>query len=1230
MHKSYRTEVDSNCISNEYELSNAQKRIWFHQEVNKQSTAYNLSKIITFETVVDIGVLEKTVNYMIQRHEALRTVIKEYNGIPKQVIKKYSPIKLSVIDLGSEQGEELLQSYINKDNNYVFDLAEKLFFIRLYKLEEEKYVLYLAFHHIIFDGWSQKIFDKELMFIYHAFLNNNQPELPEIKKQHLEWINEKKAWLQTDESNCMKHYWMAEIGGDVPKLEMPIDFARPKEKSFRGKYVTERIKGADVLVQIAKRNEVSMHVLLLTVYVLLLHKVTAQQDIVVGIPFAERSEKEIENTIGVFINTLPIRIQFEKLTDFYELLAYVKKKNSTAICNGKYPYDLMMEMVNSERDIAIESLYSTLFQYYDLLPMENGSSLFDLSFLCRISGEYLEFRINYSTDVLKVETVNGLAKYYINLIKQIIEKGVDVSLENMELMDIEEKREVICKFNDTKILYDKHLTLNQFFENQVDKTPNAVAVLFNGYTYTYRNINDRANRLARVLRKNGVMEGCIVAIMMERCVELVVSVLAILKAGGAYLPIDLAYPKERIDYILYDSKASWLVTRKQDYHEINFDGKVFCADDDFCDEESSNLVCVNESHSIAYVIYTSGTTGIPKGVLVEHRSVINRLLWMKQNIFEDTKQIFVLKTTYVFDVSVYELFMWYLVGGKLCVLLPGEEKNPKAIIESIDRYKITAIHFVPTMLHAFLQYVEASQTSNKLKTLLFIFSSGEVLQINQVELCLRIFKKTSLQLYNLYGPTEAAIEVTACNCFKTNYYRSVPIGTPISNVRIYIVDKNNNIQPVGIPGELCIAGDALARGYLNKPELTRKKFEIHPFSEKQNPFYHETVIYRTGDLAKWRYDGTIEYIGRLDSQVKIHGYRIELDDIRSNILKHDKISDAVVIINSKKQICMFFVSQCKLVPQDLRTFLSQYLPDYMIPTCYCQLNHLPLNHNGKIDVSALENIEVQQDVIGYEPVVSELQDEIKTIWSELLGISKNTIHVTDRYFALGGNSILLIQLQRLLMTRLGVEIDLVDLFTFNTIEKIERYILEKRLQSCVGDNRNEECCVKSEYSVLKMSLKEVFDRYYASKSMHYNSVNIVLFAAFLTLIADLSDSLILVVRQMAIKGEIINNPSPIDLSMINNFNSFIELIIGLKCEEGDFTVCLAPINWKEERMTINVTFVNRDVAITEFSSKGIIIFGDYRNEEIKIGCSRDYVGDSVIRILMNKYMKIIEAIIHNM
>ena len=1229
MHKSDRTEVHSNCISNEYELSNAQKRIWFHQEVNQQSTAYNLSKIITFETVVDIGVLEKTVNYMIQRHEALRTVIKEYNGAPKQIIMKYSPTKLSMIDLCSEQGDEVLQSYINEDNNNAFDLTEKLFLFRLYKLNEEKYVLYLAFHHIIFDGWSQKIFDKELMLIYHALLHNNQPELPEIKKQHLEWINEKKAWLQSDESNRMRRYWIAEIGGYIPKLELPIDFATPKEKSFRGEYVTERIIGADILAQIAKRNEVSMHVLLLTVYFLLLHKITGQQDIIVGIPFAERSEKEIENTIGVFINTLPIRIQFEKLTDFYDLLALVKKKNSNAICNGKYPYDLMMEMVNSERDIAIESLYSTLFQFYDLLPMENGSSLFDLSFLCRISREYLEFRINYSTDILKQETVNRLAKYYINLIKQIIEMGVDVSLENVELMDIEEKREVIYRFNDTKTSYDKHLTLNQLFENQVEKTPDAVAVLFNRCTYTYRNINDMANRLAHVLRKNGVMEGSIIAIMMERCVELVVSVLAILKAGGAYLPIDLAYPKERIDYILYDSKTNWLVTRKQDYHEINFDGKIFCADDDFSDEESSNLVCVNESQSIAYVIYTSGTTGIPKGVLVEHRSVLNRLLWMKQDILRGTDQIFVLKTTYVFDVSVFELFMWFLVGGKLCVLLPGEEKNPKAI-ESIERYNITAIHFVPTMLHVFLQYVEASQTSNKLKTLLFIFSSGEALQINQVELCHRIFKETSLQLYNLYGPTEATIEVTACNCFKTNYNRSVPIGNPISNVRIYIVDKYNNIQPVGITGELCIAGDALARGYLNKPELTQKKFEIHPFSKKQNPFYHENVIYRTGDLAKWRYDGTIEYIGRSDSQVKIHGYRIELGDIRSNILKHDKITDAVVIINAKKQICMFFVSQCKLVPQDLRTFLSQYLPDYMIPTCYCQLNHLPLNHNGKIDVSKLENIEVRQDGVEYEPVVNEVLDEIKTIWSELLGINKNTIRVTDRYFALGGNSILLIQLQRLLMTRLGVEIDLVDLFTFNTIEKIERYILEKRLQTCVGDDKNAEHHMKSECLVLKMSLKEMIDRYCDAKNLHPKNVSIVLFAAFLTLIANLSDSLILVVRQMVIKGEIINNPSPIDLSMVDNFNSFIELISGLKCDEGDFAVHLTPINWKAERVTINVTFVNQDVAITEFNSKDIIIFGDYKNEEIRIGYSRNYVEDSVIRILMNKYMKTIEAIMYNM
>lgn len=1218
------------AISNEYELSNAQKRIWFQQELNHSSTAYNLPKLYTFEYAVDIGVLEKTLNYMIQRHAALRTIIKEQNGIPKQMIRDYSPVKIPLINLNCGQGDELLQHYIEQDNKYVFDLSKQLYLFRLYQLHEKKYVLYLSFHHIIYDGWSQKIFDREFELIYDAFLHDRQPQLPKIKKQHLEWIYEKKIWLQTNECSYMEKYWTGEMGELIPKLELPIDFVRTKTRSYQGDYVTASTKGADILRQLAKKNGVSTHVLLLTVYFLFLHKLTGQNDIIVGIPYAERSEKDIENTIGIFINTLPVRIRFDKLKSFYDLLGYVKEKNSGAVKNGKYPFDLIIEKVNPERNKDSEALYATLFQYYDLLPMENGSSLFDLMFLCRMNGENLELRMNYSTDVLKKETVKRYAKYYINLIKQVIESEGAISLTKMELMDMEEKREVICGFNNTEVLYDKHTTLNQLFEKQAEKTPDAIAILFDGCTYTYRQINEMANRLAHVLRRNGVKDGSLVVIMMERCVELITGVLAILKAGGAYVPIDLTYPKERIDYILGDSKSSWLITRKQHCHEISFDGMILYADNDFSKEERGNPVCINESESIAYVIYTSGTTGIPKGVLVEHRSLINRLLWMKKAISLDANQIFVQKTTYTFDVSAYELFIWFFTGGKLCVLRPGEEKDPQAIIEAVEQYKITAIHFVPSMLQAFLQYVEVSNTNGKLKTLQSIFSSGETLQVDQVELCRNIFKNTSLQLYNLYGPTEAAIDVTACNCFDIHYERSIPIGRPISNVRIYIVGKNNTIQPVGIPGELCIAGDALARGYLNKPELTHQKFERNPFDETQNPFYHETVIYKTGDLAKWRYDGTIEYIGRLDSQVKIHGYRIELGEIRSNILKHNKISDAVITVNSKQQICVFFISQYKLEAQELQGFLARYLPDYMIPACYCQVDYFPLNHNGKIDVRKLSTMEIKQDIHGHEPVVNELQDEIRTIWSELLGIEKHAICITDRYFDLGGNSILLIQLHRLLMTKLGVKIGIVDLFTYNTIEKIEQYIIEQRQHSYFAKNNNTDCLKKRKYAIYKVNRREMIDGCLNGSLSNYNiDLSCVLFSAFLTLMANLSGSLVLAVRRLVIKGKEVPNPRPIDLSMVINFDSFIELMDDMNCNSGNFVLYLNPVNLRMENVAISAVFVSPNI-LPEFDSGDGFIYFTYEEEEIGIYYPESDFNEYVIRMLINGYVKTIEAILNNM
>jgi fengycin family lipopeptide synthetase D len=603
-------------------------------------------------------------------------------------------------------------------------------------------------------------------------------------------------------------------------------------------------------------------------------------------------------------------------------------------------------------------------------------------------------------------------------------------------------------FNDTKAEYPKEETINRLFIQQAARTPNKRAVSFGSSSMTYREVDERSNMLANTLIKKGACAEKIVAVLMERSLEMSTALMAILKSGAAYLPINPDNPVERIKFMLEDSGAVLLLTQEKfiswiTEQDIIPEEKLVNLNDDSLYSGCSVIDCenVNNSHSPAYIIYTSGSTGTPKGVIIEHYSLINRLNWMQKMYPIDEGDVILQKTPYTFDVSVWEQFWWALNGAAVHFLEPGGEKDPEAIVQAIEEHKITTMHFVPSMLNMFLEYIDGKVDLKRLKTLKQVFASGEALGAQQVMRFNRLLlRENGTKLHNLYGPTEASIDVSYFDCSIDKEYEEIPIGKPIDNIHLYVIDKNNRLCPIGVPGELCIAGDGLARGYLNREQLTFEKFVPNPFSSITN----YPLMYKSGDLAKWMPDGNIQYLGRLDFQVKIRGNRIELGEIEAELLKHTAIKEAVVAaIDNKggsKDLCAYYVSDEELTVNELRAFLAKNLTEYMIPAYFVKLDKIPLSSNGKADRKALPKPEGIKINTGTEYVAANTATEkkLEALWKELLNI--DTVGINDNFFDLGGNSLLLVSMHSKLEEEYKIGIKVTDLFANPSISSLAQFI----------------------------------------------------------------------------------------------------------------------------------------------------------------------------------------------
>ncbi|MBW4564792.1 MAG: amino acid adenylation domain-containing protein [Mojavia pulchra JT2-VF2] len=1034
-------------------LSFAQQRLWFLSQLEPNSSAYNIPTAVRLTGKLNIAALSKSLNEIIRRHEILRTTFTVVDGEAIQVIGKGENFTFSVIDLQALSEEKKQQEVLNLaalEAQKPFDFLQgQLLRASLLQLAETDYVVLLTMHHIVSDGWSTGIFIKELTALYTAFSQGQASPLPELPIQYADFATWQRRWLQGEVLQTQLDYWKQQLGGNLPILELPSDRPRPPIPSKNGatqpfhlsQSLTEKLK------DLSKQEGVTLFMTLLAAFKVLLYRYTQQEDIIVGTPIANRNRAEIEGLIGFFVNTLVLRTNLGNNPSFRELLQQVREVTLGAYAHQDLPFERLVEELQPGRDLSHSPLFQVMFVLQNAttepiklpeltlqeLRLEKNTAKFDLTLSLSETETGLQGDLEYNTDIFNADKITRMWSHFQVLLEGIV-SNPQQCLSELPLLTANEQHQLLVEWNNTEIDYPQDQCIHQLFEAQVEKTPDAVAVVFENQQLTYRELNTRANQLAHYLQKLGVRPEVLVGICVERSLEMVAGLLGILKAGGAYVPLDPAYPKERLGYMLADTQVSVLLTQKHllDTLPAHSAQTVYLDQDEnlFVTQSTANPISQATSENLAYVIYTSGSTGKPKGAMNTHKGLGNRLLWM-QDTYQLTASDRVLqKTPFSFDVSVWEFFWPLLTGASLVIAKPGGHQDSRYLVQLIAQEKITTIHFVPSMLQVFLEETELEQCGSLKR----VICSGEALSFDLQQ---RFFERFNAELHNLYGPTEAAIDVTYWACQPNSNEKTVPIGRPIANTQIYILDKHLQPVPIGVSGELHIGGVGLARGYWNKPELTQEKFISSPFESGH-------FLYKTGDLARYLPKGDIEYLGRIDHQVKLRGFRIEIGEIEAAIHQHPEIREVVVIVTEDRQDAKRLVAY--VVPQstdisvlELRNFLKAKLPDYMIPSAFVVLEEFPLTSNGKIDRRALPVPDtIQQSEENTSLILTPVQEILAGIWADILAIKQVRIH--ENFFELGGHSLLATRVISQIRKVFKVELPLRCLFESPTVAELAEEI----------------------------------------------------------------------------------------------------------------------------------------------------------------------------------------------
>ncbi|MBI7180995.1 amino acid adenylation domain-containing protein, partial [Pseudomonas aeruginosa] len=1023
----------------ELPLSHAQQRMWFLWKLEPESAAYHLPSVLHVRGVLDRAALQQAFDWLVLRHETLRTRFEEVDGQARQTILANMPLRIVLEDCAGAS-EATLRQRVAEEIRQPFDLARgPLLRVRLLALAGQEHVLVITQHHIVSDGWSMQVMVDELLQAYAAARRGEQPTLAPLTLQYADYAAWHRAWLDSGEGARQLDYWRERLGAEQPVLELPADRVRPAQASGRGQRLDMALPVplSEELLACARREGVTPFMLLLASFQVLLTRYSGQSDIRVGVPIANRNRAEVERLIGFFVNTQVLRCQVDAGLAFRDLLGRVREAALGAQAHQDLPFEQLVDALQPERNLSHSPLFQVMYNHQsgerqdaqvDGLHIESfawdgAAAQFDLALDTWETPDGLGAALTYATDLFEARTVERMARHWQNLLRGMLENP-QASVDSLPMLDAEERYQLLEGWNATAAEYPLQRGVHRLFEEQVERTPTAPALAFGEERLDYAELNRRANRLAHALIERGVGADRLVGVAMERSIEMVVALMAILKAGGAYVPVDPEYPEERQAYMLEDSGVQLLLS--QSHLKLSLAQGVQRIDLDrgapwFEDYSEANPDIHLDGENLAYVIYTSGSTGKPKGAGNRHSALSNRLCWMQQAYGLGVGDTVLQKTPFSFDVSVWEFFWPLMSGARLVVAAPGDHRDPAKLVALINREGVDTLHFVPSMLQAFLQDEDVVSCTSLKR----IVCSGEALPADAQQ---QVFAKLpQAGLYNLYGPTEAAIDVTHWTCVEEGK-DAVPIGRSIANLACYILDGNLEPVPVGVLGELYLAGQGLARGYHQRPGLTAERFVASPFVAGER-------MYRTGDLARYRADGVIEYAGRIDHQVKLRGLRIELGEIEARLLEHPWVREAAVLAVDGRQLVGYVVLESEGGDwrEVLAAHLAASLPEYMVPAQWLALERMPLSPNGKLDRKALPAPEVSVAQAGYSAPRTAVERTLAEIWQDLLGVER--VGLDDNFFSLGGDSIVSIQVVSR-ARQAGLQLSPRDLFQHQNIRSL--------------------------------------------------------------------------------------------------------------------------------------------------------------------------------------------------